>query len=290
MAIAPLIVDTHIHLFEPQRFAYHPAATYQAPPSTLADYAAFALPAGIQHAIIVHPEPYQDDHRFLSWCLANEPRKGFFKATCLFDPIAGATPRQLETLVNRHPGKIVALRIHQNQTLGQTPTTSGPIRDRDLRDPRLHAALDMAHHLGIAIQMHFIPAQAPRIRALCEKYPQVVFLLDHLGRAGQGSPAELEPLIALADFPRVILKCSGLSYSSKTPAPHPDLQPLLKRFFAAFGADRILWGTLGMNTKEFAIQRDAFEKLWSFVSPVQRDAIRGGNAARLFQLSPPTTR
>lgn len=290
MAPAPVIVDTHIHLFEPQRFAYHPAATYQAPASTLADYAAFALPAGIQHAIIVHPEPYQDDHRFLEWCLAHEPRKGFFKATCLFDPIAPSTPRQLESLVNRHPGKIVALRIHQNQTLDQSPTTTGPIRDRDLRDPRILAVLEMAHHLGLAIQMHFVPAQALRIRALCEKFPQVFFLLDHLGRAGQGSAAEVAHVIGLADLPRVILKFSGLSYSSKLPAPHPDLDPLIRRFTTAFGPERILWGTLGMNAKEYAVQKDAFEKLFHFLTPSQRDIIRGSNAARLFQLAPSTTR
>src|SRR5687768_9535567 len=55
-------IDTHIHLFDPKRFPYHASATYQPPEETLDKYAPFAAGA-VSHAIIVHPEPYQDDHR-----------------------------------------------------------------------------------------------------------------------------------------------------------------------------------------------------------------------------------
>ncbi|MCP5117567.1 MAG: hypothetical protein GY953_42635, partial [bacterium] len=66
-ALAPLataqsatpVVDTHIHLFSPnlERFPFHPNATYRPEPASLADYSAFVAQAGIDHTIIVHPEP-----------------------------------------------------------------------------------------------------------------------------------------------------------------------------------------------------------------------------------------
>src|SRR6266705_4443964 len=83
-----VLVDTHVHLFDPQRIPYHPAATYTPPAAPLEAYAQFTREAKIDHTIIVHPEPYQDDHRYLEYCFEHEPSRGFFKGTCLFDPIA----------------------------------------------------------------------------------------------------------------------------------------------------------------------------------------------------------
>ena len=61
-----------------------------------------------------------------------EPSPGFFKATCLFDPIDPETPKRMQALVQRNPGRIVALRIHEIHPAGTPSTTTGVIRDRDL--------------------------------------------------------------------------------------------------------------------------------------------------------------
>ena len=66
-----VLVETHLHLFDPRRFPYHPNATYRPPAATLEDYARFAAEAGIGNAVIVHPEPYQDDHSYLEYCFRN---------------------------------------------------------------------------------------------------------------------------------------------------------------------------------------------------------------------------
>src|SRR5262245_44420925 len=128
---APLI-DSHIHLFDPAQAPYHPKATYQPPAAPLAPYLDFVRQAGIDHTIIVHPEPYQDDHSYLEYCFANERPKGLFKGTCLFDPIDPGTPARMEALVKKHPKRIVALRVHAMNLPGAPPLTEGPIKDRDL--------------------------------------------------------------------------------------------------------------------------------------------------------------
>src|SRR5579871_1179201 len=84
---AGLLIDSHVHLFDPNRFPYAPQATYKPPPQPLEPYIEFARQAGISHTIIVHPEPYQDDHRYLEYCFQHEPSPGFFKGSYLFDPV-----------------------------------------------------------------------------------------------------------------------------------------------------------------------------------------------------------
>ncbi|MSV29909.1 MAG: hypothetical protein EXQ52_14365, partial [Bryobacterales bacterium] len=107
------LIDTHVHLFDPGRFPYHKNGTYNAPAFTLEQYLPFVKEARIDHTVIVHPEPYQDDHRYLEYCFSHEPSPGYFKGTCLFDPIHPDTPSRMQALAARHPGRIVALRIHE---------------------------------------------------------------------------------------------------------------------------------------------------------------------------------
>jgi predicted TIM-barrel fold metal-dependent hydrolase len=189
----------------------------------------------------------------------------------------------MEALVKKHAGRIVALRVHQMQDPKLPPTTSGPIRDRDMKSPAMLATWRKAHSLGLAIQMHFIPYYATQIRALASQLKEMPVLLDHLGRAGQGSAAEYEEVLRLADLPRVYMKFSGVSYSSKQQYPYRDVQPLVRRVFKAFGADRILWGGLGMEGKQFQQQAALFEETFAFASDADRAKIRGLNAMRLFR-------
>ena len=124
-AAAPATIESHVHLFDPERVPYAPDAPYKPAAYTLEDHTKLVEAAGLAHSIIVHPEPYQDDHRYLEYCLAHEPRPGYFKATCLFDPLRDDTPRRMRALAERWPKRIVALRIHE--------------MSHDARDRRTHS-------------------------------------------------------------------------------------------------------------------------------------------------------
>lgn len=282
-----LLIDTHIHLFaaDQNRFPYHANATYRPPARPLEDYAAFVRQAQIDHAVIIHPEPYQDDHRYLEHCFAHEPSPGFFKGTCLFDPVSPETPARMAALVRKNPGRIVGIRIHVNRPAGAPPTTSGAIRDRDLRHPSMRATWRSAHELGLAIQMHFIPCHAPEIAVLAGEFRDTPVILDHLARAGQGTPAEYEEVLRMARLPRVHMKFSGVGYSSKQEHPYRDVKPLVRRTFDAFGPDRMIWGGLGMDLADFRRNVAMFEEMFDFASEADRAKIRGLSAARLFGFS-----
>jgi predicted TIM-barrel fold metal-dependent hydrolase len=236
----------------------------------------------INHAVIVHPEPYQDDHRYLEHCLKNEPSPGFFKGTCLFDPIAPDTPDRLEELFQRFPSRIVAFRIHEMGERGSAPETSGAIKNRDLRTAGMKNTWHKCHELGLAVQMHFLPHYATQIFDLASQFQGVTLILDHLGRAGQGTPAEFQDVLRLASLPRTSMKLSGVNYSSQQDPPHADAKPTVRKILDAFGTDRILWGGLGQSMDQFEQQIRIFDTQLADLSEADRTKIRGLNAVKLF--------
>ncbi|MSV29375.1 MAG: amidohydrolase [Bryobacterales bacterium] len=166
---------------------------------------------------------------------------------------------------------------------GTPPARDSAIKDRDMRDPAMKKTWSKARDLGFAIQMHFIPYYAPQIGELASQFGDVPVILDHLGRAGQGTADQFEGILKLAKLPRVQMKFSGWGYSSKQPHPFRDAQPTVRRLYDAFGPDRIIWGGLGKNQKEFERAVEVFELMFAFAPEADRVKIRGTNASRLFR-------
>lgn len=271
----PLLIDSHVHLFaaDTKKFPFHPQATYKPKPSTLEDYSAFVRQANIAHAVIVHPEPYQDDHAYLEHCFANEPSKDFFKGTCLFDTYRADTPDRIDALTKKWPNRIRALRIHR---VAAAPQTSGPIRERPLDSPEMRKAWRVVSDRGLMIQMHFIPMHAYAINKLATEFKSVKVTLDHLARNNQGTDAEWLQVLNLAKSPNTIMKFSGLDYSPK------QLDARIKQVFEAFGPDRIIWGGLGMDMPSFKKSSAELDRLLSFTTEANRAKIRGINASQLY--------
>ena len=283
-----VLIESHVHLFagDPARFPYS-SLSYKPQPNPVERYVKFAAEAGIDHAVIVHPEPYQDDHRYLEYCLNRGPSKSFFKGTCLFDPIDPRTPKRMQALVERNPGRIVALRIHEVHSAGTPSTTSGAIRDRDLRNPQMELTWHATHELGLAIQVHSIPHYAPQIGELASRFSQMPVILDHLARPGQGTPEEYDQVLKLAELPRVYMKFSstGVAAASRQPFPHADAKPLVQRVYRVFGADRLIWGELGNSMAEFERAIELFDFMFNFAPEPERAKIRGLNSQKLFRFS-----
>jgi predicted TIM-barrel fold metal-dependent hydrolase len=267
------IVDSHVHLFLPE-FAYHPNASYRPPAHPLSDYLAFLKQSPITHAVVVHPEPYQDDHRILDYVFQHEPSPLFFKSTCLFDPIDPKTPDRMAALSARYCPRIVGIRIHEVHKPGTPPATAGPIKDRDFKDPGLKNVFRMARQVKMAIQFHFIPYYAPQVAALAREFPEVPVLLDHLARAHEGTAEDVEQVMLLGKLPNVYMKYSG-SYAGDA--------ALARRAFDAFGPDHMICGYVGMNVEDYRKWSGNFERAFSRVSATDREKIRVRTAMSVFR-------
>jgi predicted TIM-barrel fold metal-dependent hydrolase len=145
------IVDCHIHCFagaNDPRFPYHANAPYRpndiaSPEALIADMDG----AGINFGIVVHPEPYQDDHRYLEHCLALG--HGRLKGTCLFFAEDHKAPERLAELAKRTP--LIAVRVH----------AYAPERMPPFGKPELRQLWKAAADAGLMIQLHFEPRWAP---------------------------------------------------------------------------------------------------------------------------------
>jgi predicted TIM-barrel fold metal-dependent hydrolase len=296
-----VIVETHVYLFSEGLSRFPGAPGWKVRPSSLERYLQFAKQAGIAHAIHVSAEPYQNDLRYLEHTLETGP-KSFLKGTLLLDLILDDTPRRMAEYVKRHPRKIVAMRIHCTRDRDVAPTTSGPLRDRDLLHPGVGKSWKAAGELNIAIQAHIQPWFAPQVAKHAAELPATRVIFDHFGHAGVSgavktasgewnltngergyhAPKDFEPVVQLAKLPKIILKVSGLQYSSREAFPHPDVKPLARKAFDAFGRDRMVWGSLGASLEQFKSSSEIFDTNFSFLTAADRAKIRGLTAKRIF--------
>ncbi len=270
------VVDTHVHCFagtaEP-RFPYPAGAPYRpekpAPPELLL---ACMAGAGVDFAVIVHPEPYQDDHRYLEHCL--DTGAGKFKGTGLFFADRPDATTRMAELVRRQPGRIAAARIH----------AYAPERLPPFGKPELRALWKQAAELGLMIQLHFEPRYAPGFEPLIQEFAETKVLVDHLGRPFQGTPEEHEAVIRWSRFPNTVMKISSLPEPTKY--PHRDVQPTVRRLTEAFGADRLMAGYNFDQDATPASYRAGLEKVAAVLGHLSAEdqaKVLGGTAARLFK-------
>src|ERR1700738_2950225 len=118
------LVENTMHTFaeDTSRFPLAPNATYKPTPNSLDKYLAFVKEVNLSHTVLVQPEPYQDDESYIEYCFTKEPTPGYFKATCLYDPIDPATPGRIEALVKKNPNRIVGMRMHEMGVAGAAYT------------------------------------------------------------------------------------------------------------------------------------------------------------------------
>jgi len=207
------VVDTHLHCFagkNDSRFPYHRNGPYQPEaPATPQRLLELMDGAGVTYAIVVHPEPYQDDHRYLEYCL--EVGRGRLKGTCLF--FAGRS-QGMADLVKRLP--IVAARIH-----AYAPERLPPFGKPELRELWRQIA-----DLGIAVQIHLEPRYAPGFEPLIKEFPQTTVIIDHLGRPLQGTPEEHAVVIGWGKLKNTLIKLSA--FQPETQYPHRDITPAIR--------------------------------------------------------------
>lgn len=269
------VVDTHLHCFAglgDRRFPYHERAPYRPDETSTPEHLLHCMQgAGVDYAIVVHPEPYQDDHRYLEHCL--QVGRGKLKGTALVFADRPESMSRLPDLVRRLA--IVAVRIH-----AYAPDRLPPF-DR----PELHALWRQATELGIAVQLHFEPRHAPRFEPYIREFRDTKVLIDHLGRPLQGTPEEFAAVLGLARYPNTIMKLTSIPTARQY--PHRDLAPILRQIVAAWGPERLLHGGgfgAQATPESYRAERERLRTLLPQLSRAEQDKVLGGTAARLFRL------
>jgi len=270
------VVDTHLHCFagpRDARFPYHAKAPYRPDaPATPEQLLRCMDGAAVDFAVVVHPEPYQDDHSYLEHCL--EVGKGRLKGTCLVFTDRPGAPEKVRDLAKRLP--VVAARVH----------AYAPERLPPFGKPELRALWKAAADVGLAVQLHFEPRYAPGFEELIKEFAGTTVLVDHLGRPFQGTPAEYDRVVGWSRFPNVVMKLSAVP-SAKS-YPHRDPAPEVKRLTEAFGADRLMYGggfDAQATPESYRAERERLRALLGHLPAADQEKILGGTAAKLFRFA-----
>ncbi len=273
------VVDTHLHCFageQNKRFPYHARAPYRPDAAATPEHLLSCMDgAGVDYAVVVHPEPYQDDHRYLEHCLT--VGKNRLKGTCLFFCDRPGSLDKMAALVKRQPGRIIAARLHAYAP-GRLPPFDRPELIRKL--------WKTATDLGLAMQLHFEPRYAAALEPYIKEFPKTTVIIDHLGRPFQGTPNEHAVVVRWARFDHTIMKVSSLPAEDRY--PHRQIGPVIKQLTDAYGAERMIYGG-GFNAQatpmSYRKYRDNVAGFLAHLSAGDRANILGGTAARIYGFS-----
>jgi L-fuconolactonase len=91
------------------------------------------------------------------------------------------------------------------------------------------------------------PRRVERIAVIARRHPELRLLVDHLGLAngtrGPDLGPEIDRLLLLAEYPNVAVKASALPAFGPVDDPCAPVPELFDRLLAAFGAERVFWGS-----------------------------------------------
>lgn len=159
-------------------------------------------------------------------------------------------------------------------------------------DPAAAAALEAMQAHSLVFEALIKSQHLPDIACLAQRYPGLQILVDHGAKpdiaAGQRE-AWTSGIAALAAWPNVACKLSGLVTEAAAAWSVDDLRFYADHLLACFGAERLLWGSdwpVLLLAGDYQDWFAASEELLVDLSPAERAAIFGGNAARIYAIRP----
>ena len=120
---------------------------------------------------------------------------------------------------------------------------------RALHEGALEWLFAAAEEAGVPIAM-LATDSLTEIGRIAERHPGLRLTIDHLG--GRGGTSNLKDaaamthmpqLLALAGFPNIAVKATGVPHYASEAYPFPALHPWLRQVYDAFGPNRMFWGT-----------------------------------------------
>ena len=112
-----------------------------------------------------------------------------------------------------------------------------------IKESRMSRLWKRAQSLKVPMQILAPITRMSDLVPLIEQCPELDVVIDHMADCPIDQPGQLEKLIALARYPRVFVKISHMWSISRQLYPWLDAQEYVKRLYAAFGPQQLMWGT-----------------------------------------------
>lgn len=220
-----------------------------------------------------------------------------------------------------HPGRFAAIGVADDAMLGRVPGTDpvdrwraradayglAGVRTNHLGEPDqpvtaspVFPVLEELERTGRILWFYAPPEQLPLLAGALTALPGLRVVLNHLGFCPTGMtvdahrrpriatpipPHTLSRVIDLARFREVRVMLSGEYAFTGADYPFPDLDPVVRQLYGAYGADRMMWASDYPWTRDVPGYRHLLELPRLHLpglTEAELAAIRGGTALALF--------
>ncbi|MFF2346974.1 amidohydrolase family protein [Pseudarthrobacter sp. NPDC058119] len=222
-------IDTHVHVFDPNRFAYASGRDYTPASADLQDLQAFAGTLGLERFVFVQPSVYGTDNSALLAALeVTGPERS--RGVAVIGP--ETTDQDIASL---HAAGVRGLRLN---------ASSNP--DGGAADVReaLQTLMARAEPLGLAVELFCSSTSLAAVEDIIASSP-VPIILDHFGGAtvaDDGTVVGLDQVIRFLALPHVWVKLSAAYRIAKAGAAAPQI-PSIVRALVEARADRLVWAS-----------------------------------------------
>lgn len=274
-------IDIHTHVIstDTARYPLAPVGGKQSDwsrsrPTSAEQLLAAMDEAGIAKSAVVHASTaYGYDASYLADSVARYPDR--FTGVFSIDMLAPDAVTQFERW--RSAG-LTGMRLF-------TTGTTSPGQADWLADPRTFPVWERAQAVNMPVCVQMQPEGAAQLIQLLERFRTVPVVLDHMGRVSlsDGAPfAKAQWLFDLARYPNLHLKLTSRTVKAcREGAATPE--DFFPRIVAAFGADRIAWGSnFPAHEGPMSKLRRETEEVLTSLSDHDRAAIFAGTARRLY--------
>jgi predicted TIM-barrel fold metal-dependent hydrolase len=239
---------------------------------------------GVDRAIVVQRAyVYGYDNAYVVDAAAQYPDR--LRAVCAIDAEAKDAPERIRHWVAERGA--IGIRLTE------------PYRGADTSwfdSPHAQDAWATAAELGIPVRLHFFrwnrAACLPAVVPLLQRFPNTKVVIDHLSNlsnlsnlsAEEGPPdygldASLAALVPYANL-SLLLSTINLARLAADGAPSA---PVLERLVAAFGAERILWGSdIGQSQRSYAQMCALAEAAVATLAENDRRLVLGGTGHAIY--------
>ena len=268
------IIDPHVHVWKVDA-KYPWAKETKNPPKedASAEMLLDLMKAnGVARTVLVQVIHYRWDNSYTADVLKKYPME--FVGVARVNPADPASPDHLT--------KLVSEQHFQGVRLSPSADASGDWIRGELMPPLWKRCLDEKAVMQILAPV----TRMPDIAALCEKFPDLTVVIDHMADCPIDRPQDLEKLIALKRYPKVFVKISHTWSISKQPYPFLDAQEYAKRLVAAYGTHRIMWGTDWPIVEQhcgYAKALTVVKDEMKFLTEEDKKWILGGTVERVFK-------
>ena len=115
-----------------------------------------------------------------------------------------------------------------------------------IAQPALEPALDAMVQAGLTLDALVFTRHLPHLAKLCGRLPELSVVIDHAAKppiAAGGFQQWAAAIAAVAAFPQVFCKLSGLLTEAAAGQNAAELAPFVAHLVCCFGPERLMWGS-----------------------------------------------